>query len=328
MEKELNEILVFDPYFAHVIWGGDRIAKFKGIPSEGNDVGESWEISPMPGRESVVAEGRFRGEKLTDLVERYGKDLMGERVQKRFGGKFPLLIKFIDSRGDLSIQVHPDDALSAKRHGKFGKTEMWYSICPEEGAYLYAGFKRAVTPEEFRKSIDDNTIVDLLSKYYTRPGDVFFLPAGCVHAIGRGNFVCEIQEASDVTYRIYDYNRKGADGKPRELHVAESLDATRFDAETQRLAAQRTVTAASGSEADLVHCPYFNTNLLNVDGKMILNLALRDSFTILIAIDGDCTLETDGNRTELPQGRSALVPASVDQIKIEGCGRLISVYVP
>lgn len=225
----MKEILTFDPIFVHLIWGGDRIARFKGLPPQGDDIGESWELSPMPGRESKVASGRFKGETLTALIDRYGDDIMGARLMREYEGRFPLLVKFIDSRRDLSIQVHPDDRLGAELEGKRGKTEMWYSVDPAVGAYLYAGFKGRETPESFRTKIEDSTIVGALRKYYTKKGDVFFLPAGCVHAIGQGNFVVEIQEASDVTYRIFDYNRKGSDGKPRELHVDKAMKAVKFD---------------------------------------------------------------------------------------------------
>lgn len=323
----MNQILTFSPVFVHLIWGGERIAQFKGLPSQGNDVGESWELSPMPGHESVVDAGPFKGETLNELIAKYGDDIMGKRLMKKYDGKFPLLIKFIDSKRDLSIQVHPDDELSAKRHNKKGKTEMWYSIAPAEGAYLYAGFREKLDKESFRKHIEDSTIVETLNKYFTKPGDVFFLPAGCVHAIGQGNFVAEIQEASDVTYRIFDYNRLGADGKPRQLHIEESMEATKFDGADEK--APSHVDPAPGTEEDLVHCPFFNTDLYDVDGTTTLDLAKRDSFTILIAVSGDVTLHgADGNDVEVKQGTTVLVPASLPSLTITGKGRLVSVYVP
>lgn len=321
----MKEILTFKPYFAHVIWGGERICQFKGIPSEGTDIGESWELSPMKGHESVVAEGPHKGATLNELVNRYGDDIMGARLNKRYNGEFPLLIKFIDSRRDLSIQVHPDDELAAKRDSR-GKTEMWYSIDPAEGAYLYAGFNREVTPEEFEKSIADSTIVDLLSRFPTHKGDVFFLPAGCVHAIGTGNFVVEIQEASDITYRIFDYNRVGADGKPRQLHVAQAIEATKFD--DTAFVTPKNVEVAPGHEAEVVHCPFFNTDLIAVEGEMTLDLEPRDSFTVLIATEGEVTLHGPAGDVTLAKGFTALVPASVKTLALTGTGRLMSVYVP
>lgn len=323
----MEKILTFEPVFVHLIWGGNRIAAFKGIASQGEDVGESWELSPMPGHESVVDCGIFKGRTLNSLIDEYGNDIMGARLMKAYDGQFPLLIKLIDSRRDLSIQVHPDDEMGKRVEGKRGKTEMWYSVDPEDGAYLYAGFKGAETPESFKAKIENSTIVGALNKYYTHPGDVFFLPAGCVHAIGQGNFVVEIQEASDVTYRIFDYNRLGADGKPRELHVEKSMQAVKFD--NSDLSRPVNVTAAPDSESEMVHCKYFNTDLINVDPEMTLDLAARDSFSVFICVSGEVTLNgADGDSVVLRRGYTALVPASLKSLTISGKGELISVYVP
>lgn len=323
----MNSILTFDPIFVHLIWGGDRIAAFKGLPSQGEDVGESWELSPMPGHESVVADGPLKGRTLNSLIDEFGNDIMGARLMKAYDGQFPLLIKLIDSRRDLSIQVHPDDEMGKRVEGKRGKTEMWYSVDPADGAYLYAGFKGQETPESFKAKIENSTIVEALNKYYTHPGDVFFLPAGCVHAIGQGNFVVEIQEASDVTYRIFDYNRPGADGKPRELHVAKSMEAVKFD--NSDLCRPHNVTATPDSEAPMVHCEYFNTDLVNLDGEMTIDLTGRDSFSVFISVSGELTFTgEDGNSVTIGRGRTILVPASLKTLKISGKGEAISVYVP
>lgn len=323
----MKSILTFDPIFVHLIWGGNRIAAFKGIPSQGEDVGESWELSPMPGHESVVADGPFKGRTLNSLIDEFGNDIMGVRLMKACDGQFPLLIKLIDSRRDLSIQVHPDDEMGKRVEGKRGKTEMWYSVDPADGAYLYAGFNGPETPESFKSKIENSTIVEALNKYFTHPGDVFFLPAGCVHAIGQGNFVVEIQEASDVTYRIFDYNRLGADGKPRELHVAKSMEAVKFD--NSDLSKPQNVTAAPDSETPMVHCGYFNTDLVNVDGEMIIDLSGRDSFSVFINVSGELTFTGDnGHSDTIGRGRTILVPAALKTLKISGKGEVISVYVP
>ena len=186
----MNSILTFDPVFVHLIWGGDRIARFKGLPSQGDDIGESWELSPMPGNESVVDRGPYKGRTLNSLLNDFGSDIMGERLMREYAGQFPLLIKFIDSKRDLSIQVHPDDEMGARLEGKRGKTEMWYCVAPEDGAYLYDGFTSQETPQSIKSKIENSTIVDALCKYFTKPGDVFFLPAGCVHAIGQPPAIC------------------------------------------------------------------------------------------------------------------------------------------
>lgn len=318
-------ILKFEPVFKSVLWGGTRIAEFKGIPSQGDHIGESWELSPMAGNESVVAEGALKGETLPALLAKYGKEIMGEKLYERYGEKFPLLVKFIDSTQDLSIQVHPDDELAAQRHNSLGKTEMWYSVVPAEGAYLYAGFSQDMNPDKFRAKVADSTIVEALSKYYTNPGDVFFLPAGRVHAIGQGNFVLEIQEASDITYRIYDYNRRDAQGNLRQLHVEESVGAINYADKAQEV---KNVTAAAGTEAMVEDCGYFTTTLVNVVGEYQLELAQRESFTILISTKGNLTVvATDGTEYALPQGQTLLVPAEMPAVTLKGEGDVVTVYI-
>ncbi len=322
----MNEILKFEPYFKSVIWGGKRIAEFKGIESQGDTIGESWELSPMPGHESIVANGSHKGDKLNDLISRYGNDIMGRRLMERFNGNFPLLIKLIDSADDLSVQVHPDDELAEKRHNSLGKTEMWYSVAPADDAYLYAGFSKKIDAEEFRKEVSDNTIIGSLRKYYTKPGDVFYLPAGRVHSIGRGNFVLEIQEASDITYRIYDYDRRDAQGNPRQLHVEESVDAINFD-DVDDITVPN-VQAAKGETKLLAESKYFTTELIGVDGTQRLELSGRDSFTVLICTKGSLTVDNGEQKLTLSQGETALVPAVVSSIVLGGKGDLVSVYVP
>lgn len=318
MQTNNLPVLKFTPIFKSVIWGGKRIAEYKGLPSQGDHVGESWELSPMKGNESVVSEGEYKGKTLPELMASHGKEIMGERLFEKYGTHFPLLIKFIDSTDDLSIQVHPDDALAKERHNSLGKTEMWYSVNPAEGAYLYAGFKEQITPEQFRSKVADNTIVDVLGKYFTKPGDVFFLPAGRVHSIGRGNFVLEIQEASDITYRIYDYDRRDAQGNPRQLHIEESVDAITYDDTAMSVAH---FEPKADEEVVLEKCPFFTTTLMNVSEKKHLELAGRDSFSVVIATKGNAVItDPEGRKTELPQGCTVLVPATMASIDIEAAG--------
>jgi len=320
------EILKFEPIFKSVIWGGKRIAEFKGIASQGDHIGESWELSPMPGHESVVSQGTYKGATLPSLIADHGNEIMGERLMKKYDGKFPLLIKLIDSSDDLSVQVHPDDALAAKRHNSLGKTEMWYSIAPAEGAYLYAGFSKHIDVAEFRREVAENEIIPSLHKYFTHVGDVFFLPAGRVHSIGRGNFVLEIQEASDITYRIYDYDRRDAQGNPRQLHVEESVDAINFD-DTVDFPADNELGAV-GEFRTLADCSYFKTEVARVDGSMTVELAARDSFTILVATAGELTVKSACCEISLRQGETALVPASTKSVIVQGNGTFVSTYIP
>lgn len=319
----MNEILKFEPIFKSVIWGGKRIADFKGMPSQGENVGESWEISPMPGFVSVVAEGKYKGKSLNELISEYGNDIMGGSIMRKYNGLFPLLIKLIDSADDLSVQVHPDDALAAKRHGCPGKTEMWYSISPTEGSYLYAGFSKNIDSAKFRREVAENQIVSSLHKYFTRPGDVFLIPAGRVHSLGPGNLVLEIQEASDITYRIYDYDRRDAKGNPRQLHVEESIEAINFnDCDHNPVSI---FPAHTGKTETIASCDYFTSELSGIDGTMTFDLAARDSFTVMIALEGNMTVDADGNTTTLCQGETILVPATVSTLTITGKGSVISV---
>ena len=320
------EILKFDPIFKSVIWGGKRIAEFKGLPSQGDHIGESWELSPMEGHESVVSQGTFKGATLPSLIANHGNEIMGERLMKKYDGKFPLLIKLIDSSDDLSVQVHPDDELAAKRHNSLGKTEMWYSIAPAEGAYLYAGFSKHIDAAEFRRQVAENEIIPSLHKYFTHQGDIFFLPAGRVHSIGRGNFVLEIQEASDITYRIYDYDRRDAQGNPRQLHVEESVDAIDFD-DTADLPAENELGVV-GELRPLAESSYFKTEIARVDGTMTIDLAARNSFTILVATAGELTVKNADGEISLRQGETALVAASTPSITIEGKGTFVSTFIP
>ena len=209
----------FQPILKSTIWGGEKIVPYKHIASDQKQVGESWELSGVKGNESVVAGGPEAGTTLPGLIARHGAALLGKANAARFGQEFPLLIKFIDARQDLSIQVHPNDALAWERHKSKGKTEMWYVVDADKGARLRSGFAKQVTPAQYEASVADNTITDLLAEYEIHPGDLFFLPAGRVHSIGAGAFIAEIQQTSDITYRIYDFNRKDADGNTRELHT-------------------------------------------------------------------------------------------------------------
>ena len=214
----------FEPILKKIIWGGSDICPFKGISPVQEGIGESWELSHVEGNYSVVANGELKGQSLDDLIRTYGKQLLGEHVMEQFGTTFPLLIKFIDARDNLSIQVHPDDELAKKRHNSFGKTEMWYVVKATPDAALYSGFSQQIDAEEYVKRVENNTIMDVLQRYNVHEGDVFFLPAGRVHAIGSGCFIAEIQQTSNITYRIYDYNRKDANGKGRErLHALSGL---------------------------------------------------------------------------------------------------------
>ncbi|MGN0207202.1 MAG: type I phosphomannose isomerase catalytic subunit, partial [Muribaculaceae bacterium] len=217
--------LRFETYLKPVIWGGDKIAAFKGVECGRHDIGESWEISGVPGHESIVATGENKGLSLPEVIEKYKGDLVGWNVYRRFGNEFPLLIKLIDAKSNLSLQVHPDDNLARRRHNSLGKTEMWYIIDTDADARILAGMSKEIDADEYVRRVEDNTILDVVAEHNSHPGDLFFLPAGRIHAICAGNLLAEIQETSDITYRVYDYGRVDAYGRPRELHVDLAKDA-------------------------------------------------------------------------------------------------------
>ena len=310
----------FEPILKSVIWGGEKIVPYKQIASDQRQVGESWELSGVEGNESVVAEGPDAGMTLPQLIAREGARLLGQANYARFGEEFPLLIKFIDARQDLSIQVHPNDALAWERHRSKGKTEMWYVVAADPGAHLRSGFVRPVTPAQYEASVADDTITDLLADYAIRPGDLFFLPAGRVHAIGAGSFIAEIQQTSDITYRIYDYGRVGADGKPRKLHTEQAKGAIDYAV----LPDYRTpYEAAKNRPVELISCPYFTTTLYDLTEAQELDLAALDSFVAVICVEGRGTL-TDDRGAALPvhQGETVLVPASARSLRIAPDGVL------
>ncbi len=310
----------FKPILKSMLWGGEKILPYKGIISEQKQVGESWEISGVKGNESVVDGGADTGMTLPQLIARDGAKLLGKANYERFGEEFPLLIKFIDARQDLSIQVHPNDEQAWERHQSKGKTEMWYVVDADPGSRLRSGFSKQVTPEEYEASIADNTITDLLAEYDIHAGDLFFLPAGRIHSIGAGAFIAEIQQTSNITYRIYDFNRVDANGTPRELHTEQSKAVIDYNV----LPNYRThYEAADDKCVELVSCPYFTTSLYKLTKEHTIDLATLDSFVIVICTEGEGTI-TDccGETMSIRQGESILVPATVTKLDIVPNGKM------
>lgn len=304
----------FKPILKSMLWGGEKLIPYKGIDSKKKSVGESWEISGVKDNESIVAEGPDAGMSLPELIARDKALLLGKSNYERFGKEFPLLIKFIDARQDLSIQVHPNDKLAWERHQSKGKTEMWYVVDADPGSRLRSGFAKQVTPDEYEQSIADNTITDLLQEYDIHAGDVFFLPAGRIHSIGAGAFIAEIQQTSNITYRIYDFNRCDDNGNPRELHTEMSKAAIDYTV----LPDYRTYyDAQPDTQTQLVSCRYFTTSLLKLTKPYGMELAELDSFVILICTKGNGTVTgSDGNSVAIRQGESILVPATETGLKI------------
>lgn len=317
----------FEPILKPIIWGGSDICRFKKIDPIQEGIGESWEISGVRGNISRISNGHLAGATLDELLNQCGEELVGKKVYQKFGNTFPLLIKFIDARDDLSIQVHPDDVLGKERHNSFGKTEMWYVINATPGAYLYSGFEEKIDPEEYPETIKNNTFTDKLKKYNVKAGDVFYLPAGRVHAIGAGCFIAEIQQTSDITYRIYDYNRKDAAGNSRELHTELAKDAIDFNVyDSYKTEYESNINYP----VKLVTSPYFTTHLLEMDTPMERNYTTLDSFVIYICMAGRCTVKDDkGNSVVIRQGESILIPADTQSVKIipDEFSKLLETYV-
>ncbi|MDR2920585.1 MAG: class I mannose-6-phosphate isomerase [Tannerella sp.] len=305
---------VFKPILKEIIWGGTDIRPFKGLEPSDAKIGESWELSHVEGNYSIVANGSLEGKTIDELIESYGAKLLGKKVMDQFGKTFPLLIKFIDARDNLSIQVHPDDELAQKRHQSFGKTEMWYVVKAAPDAILYSGFSSQIDADEYVRRVADNTIMDVLQCYEVKEGDVFFLPAGRVHAIGAGCFIAEIQQTSNITYRIYDYNRKDANGNGRELHTELAKDAIDYTVSDD----YRTHYQSKKDEpVELVQCKYFTTNLLDIDQPMNRDFSLIDSFVVYICMDGTASICDDkGNELTVHQGQTVLIPAEVQHVSI------------
>ena len=321
--------LKFEPILKQTLWGGDKIIAFKQLNETLSGVGESWEISAVEDNESVVANGPDKGLTLPEMVGKYRHELVGEANYSRFGTKFPLLIKFIDAKLDLSIQVHPGDELARKRHNSFGKNEMLYVVSADKGAKLISGFSEQITPKEYKERVYNGTFAEVLQTCDVKPGDVFYVPAGRVHGIGAGAFVAEIQQTSDITYRIYDFNRKDANGKTRELHTDLAREAINYEV----LDDYRTkYDAVKDEPVELVACPYFTTSIYDMTEEISCDYSELDSFVIFICIEGVCKLkDNENNELTLRAGETVFLPASTEDVTITpeegGSVKILETYV-
>jgi mannose-6-phosphate isomerase len=320
--------LKFTPIYKDKIWGGQKIKTvlnkdFGELPN----CGESWEISGVEGNVSVVENGYLTGNSLEELVEIYMGDLVGEQVFETYGVEFPLLIKFIDANDDLSIQVHPNDEMAKERHNAYGKTEMWYVLQADSGAKLQSGFNQQVDEDKYLFKLEHNELTDILNFEEVTSGDVFFIPAGRVHAIGKGILLAEIQQTSDVTYRIYDYDRRDDRGNPRELHTDLALGAIDFTLHQEYKTNYRMKTNTS---VELAKCKYFTTNVLALNETIDKDYNLLDSFVIYIGVEGSVQIETESGSEALLQGETILIPASIESVRLKpltASAKLLEVYI-
>lgn len=303
----------FNPIFKEYLWGGTKLKEVLGKDVKTETASESWELSGVEGNVSVVSNGELKGNTLQELIDTYKEEFLGKDVYNRFGNKFPILIKFIDAKLDLSVQLHPNDALAKERHNSFGKTEMWYVMQADPGSKLIVGFNETLTKETYLEHLKNGKLLEILNQEEVTSGDTYFINTGKVHAIGAGILLAEIQQTSDVTYRIYDYERKDKDGNTRELHTEQAVDAIDYQKKDDFKTSYETTYNSSNN---MVNCDYFVTNYLNVVGTFVKQLVNRDSFTIYICVDGQAQVTVGENSEKLVKGDTILIPAAINEVII------------
>lgn len=317
--------LKFRPILKERLWGGTKLKEVLGKPIESDITGESWELSGVKGDISEVANGPLEGTSLEDLIHQQPEAVLGKSVVERFGNEFPILIKFIDAKQDLSIQLHPNDKLAKERHNSFGKTEMWYIMDADPGAKLIVGFNKDVEKTEYIESLEQGTLLDLMNYEEVEEGDTFFINTGKIHAIGAGVLLAEIQQTSDVTYRVFDFNRKDKDGNLRELHTGLAVDAIDYQMKDDFKVGY---PSTKDTVNDMVDCPYFKTNFLELTKNLKQDLSQRDSFTIYMCVGGKVTITNDWGSATIRKGETALLAASSTFVEIEAKGaKLLEVTI-
>ena len=314
--------LTFAPILKERIWGGTKLKTYLNKPITSTITGESWEISTVENDVSIVSNGNFKGKSLNQLLDEFPEAILGTKVYQQFGKQFPLLFKYLDARDDLSIQVHPNDALAKKRHNSFGKTEMWYVLQADENARLIVGFKEKSSPEEYLENLKNKTLLSVLDGKKVQQGAAFFLETGTVHAIGAGTVIAEIQQTSDITYRIYDFDRVDADGNSRELHNDLALEAINYDV----VAAQKQYAKILNTSNEIVNCQYFTTNFIPLDGTVTISKD-KQSFTVYMCVDGDFELSYNEQNYSYQKGDTVLLPAEMSEFQIHGKASVLEIYI-
>ncbi|KAB1157131.1 type I phosphomannose isomerase catalytic subunit [Flavobacterium luteum] len=314
--------LLFNPILKERIWGGTKLKSSLNKPITSDITGESWELSTVEGDVSVVSNGHLAGKTLIEIINDFPNELLGTEVYKRFGKQFPLLFKFLDAREDLSIQVHPNDELAKKRHNSFGKTEMWYIMQADENARIIVGFKEKSNAKEYIENLENKTVLSILNDVKVKAGDVFFLETGTVHAIGAGLLVAEIQQTSDITYRIYDFDRVDAQGNTRELHVDLALEAINYN----KTETKKEYTRIANASNKIVNCDYFTTNFIPLDGIISVDKN-GNSFTVYMCVDGFFEIVANETFYHYKKGDTVLIPASLTEYKLSGKGSILEIYI-
>lgn len=314
--------LQFYPILKERIWGGNKLHTFLHKPFFGDAIGESWEISTVSDNVSIISKGYFKDSNLEAIIEQFPAEILGDKVYACFGKQFPLLFKYIDARENLSVQVHPEDDLAQKRHDSFGKTEMWYVMQADANTNLIAGFKQKITPEDFVRAIETKTVLDYLDVQQVTEGDVFFIESGTVHAIGAGALIAEIQQTSDITYRIYDFDRLDKEGKSRMLHIDLALDAINYDV----VESKQDYSKQENTANNLVSCPYFTTNVIPLTSPIQITKS-SDSFVVYLCTKGNFTLCCDNEIYSYTIGDTILLPAAITSYTLEGNAVLLEVTI-
>ena len=314
--------LQFQPILKDRIWGGTKLKTYLNKPITSEITGESWEISTVENDVSVIANGFHEGKSLNELINEFPEAVLGTKVYEQFGKQFPLLFKYLDAREDLSIQVHPNDELAKKRHNSFGKTEMWYVMQADADARIIVGFKEDSSKEEYLENLNNKTLVSILDDVKAKAGDVFFLETGTVHAIGAGLVIAEIQQTSDITYRLYDFDRKDAQGNTRELHVDLALDAINYN----KVDTHKKYETVSNQSNVIVDCPYFTTNIIPLDGKIEGNKN-GETFTVYMCIEGAFEIRYENVSYQYKKGDTVLIPAGMRNYVLEGEASILEVYI-
>jgi mannose-6-phosphate isomerase len=312
----------FKPIFKDRIWGGTKLKTVlnKAIISE--ITGESWEISTVENDVSTVSKGIYKGKSLNELIQNFPNEIIGIDVHKKFGFEFPLLFKYLDAKQDLSIQVHPNDELAKKHHNSFGKTEMWYIMQADENARIIVGFKENSSKNEYLQHLENKTLLAILDSKKVNQGDVFFLATGTIHAIGAGMVVAEIQQTSDITYRIYDFDRKDANGNERELHTNLALEAINFN----KVNSQKNYSKVVNQCNETVSCPYFTTNFIPLKGTIVIKKS-NQTFTVYMCVDGTFEIKYKREKYQYKKGDTILIPAEMDGFELSGNASILEIYI-
>jgi mannose-6-phosphate isomerase len=321
MEQPLYPF-TFEPIFKDRIWGGTRLKDYLHKSISSNKTGESWEISTVPNAVSIISNGIYQGKNLNELIEQFPEAILGKEVVKRFGTQFPLLFKYLDANQDLSIQLHPNDALAKKRHNSFGKTEMWYVMQADAGARLIIGFKEDTNRETYIKQLHENKLLPLLNEIPVQKGDVFLLETGTIHAIGAGILIAEIQQTSDITYRLYDWDRVDEQGNKRELHTELALDAINF----KKTPTQKEYQSKSNESVEIVNCPFFRTELISLESELIIENS-GDSFFVLMCTEGNFSIEYNKTTVDFNIGQTILLPANLRSIRLIGLATILKILI-